>query len=79
MWLWFDKPCTSERNDEAAIMAAERMVRTCSLRPVKSQAEELGTISYVNLNGDHGDMNTSLQAAKVTGKPIFANFVEWPG
>lgn len=40
---------------------------------------ELGTIQYVNLNGKHGDMQAALSAAKASGKPIFANFAEFPG
>ena len=45
------------------------------------QYEELGTIEYVNLtrDGRHGDYETALAVAKATGKPIFANFVEFPG
>jgi len=40
---------------------------------------ELGTINYVNLEGTHGDMDIAVSEAKRTGKPIFANFVEFPG
>ena len=43
------------------------------------QAVELGTINYVNLspNQKHGDIKVALAIAAETGKPIFANFVEW--
>lgn len=42
---------------------------------------ELGTIQYVNLtsNARHGDYQTAVDIAAQTGKPIFANFVEWSG
>jgi hypothetical protein len=42
---------------------------------------ELGTIHYVNLtpDGKHGRYQTALDVAKETGRPIFANFVEWSG
>lgn len=45
------------------------------------QAVELGTIEYKNLteDGRHGDYAKALDAAKESGKPIFANFVEWSG
>jgi hypothetical protein len=47
----------------------------------RNQAVELGTINYVNLtaNQKHGDYEAALAAAAETGKPIFANFVEWSG
>ena len=46
-----------------------------------SQAEELGTINYVNLtkNKRHGEFAPVVEAAKASNKPIFANFVEWSG
>ncbi|CAB9511938.1 expressed unknown protein [Seminavis robusta] len=49
--------------------------------PKKTQAVELGTIDYINLtpDGKHGDFNAAVQASLETGKPIFANFVEWSG
>ena len=42
---------------------------------------ELGSIEYVNFTKDrnHGEYQIALDEAKRTGKPIFANFVEWPG
>ena len=42
---------------------------------------ELGTIEYVNLtpDGRHGDYDKAVQVARDSGKPIFANFVEWSG
>ena len=42
---------------------------------------ELGTIQYVNLTSDarHGDYQIAIDIAAQTGKPIFANFVEWSG
>ena len=45
------------------------------------QPVELGAIDYVNLtpDGRHGDFQTALRKAHETGKPIFANFVEWSG
>lgn len=48
---------------------------------IHNQAVELGTINYVNLTPDskHGDYDIALEIAKETGKPIFANFVEWSG
>jgi hypothetical protein len=49
--------------------------------PRRAQAVELGTIDYVNLtpDGRHGDFETAVRIAQETGKPIFANFVEWSG
>mmetsp|Transcript_21756 Transcript_21756/g.60474 ORF Transcript_21756/g.60474 Transcript_21756/m.60474 type:complete len:84 (+) Transcript_21756:126-377(+) len=45
------------------------------------QPIELGTINYVNLttDGKHGDYEVAMKVARETGKPIFANFVEWSG
>jgi len=42
---------------------------------------ELGTIEYVNLtpDGRHGDYDRAVDAARRTGRPIFANFAEWSG
>jgi len=42
---------------------------------------ELGTIEYVNLTADgkHGEFEPAIDIARETGKPIFANFVEWSG
>ena len=49
--------------------------------PATKQTIELGTIHFVNLtpDGRHGDFHRALRLAKETGKPIFANFVEWSG
>ena len=49
--------------------------------PPPNQEVELGTIRYVNLtdDGGHGDIAKALSASQSTGKPIFANFVEWSG
>ena len=49
--------------------------------PLPAQAVELGTIDYVNLTPDrkHGDYQTAVAQSLQTGKPIFANFVEWSG
>jgi hypothetical protein len=49
--------------------------------PRRKQPIELGSIDYVNLtpDGRHGDMDRALAVAGETGKPIFANFVEWSG
>jgi hypothetical protein len=49
--------------------------------PQRKQPVELGTIHYVNLTADgrHGDMEKALVVAAESGKPIFANFVEWTG
>lgn len=54
---------------------------TQSRRSSHTQAVELGTIDYVNLTPDrkHGDYDTAVQTALQTGKPLFANFVEWSG
>lgn len=47
----------------------------------KGQAVELGTINYVNLTSDgrHGEFDTAVRIARETGRPVFANFVEWSG
>jgi hypothetical protein len=49
--------------------------------PQRNQPVELGTIHYVNLTagGRHGDMEQALVVAAESGKPIFANFVDWMG
>jgi hypothetical protein len=62
------------------LMAASGSLTTPS-RPQRNQPVELGTIQYVNLTADgrHGDMEKALAAAAESGKPIFANFVEWTG
>jgi hypothetical protein len=48
---------------------------------IPQQSIELGTIEYCNLSKDgrHGDYDTAIRLATETGKPIFANFVEWSG
>ena len=58
--------------------AADRVVRPPATH---HQPVELGTIHYCNLtpDGKHGDYDAALQAAAASGKPIFANFVEWSG
>ena len=42
---------------------------------------ELGTIDYVNItkDGKHGDYDIAMKLSLESGKPIFANFVEWSG
>lgn len=47
----------------------------------RNQPVELGTIEYCNItqDGRHGDYDTALTAAAKSGKPLFANFVEWSG
>ena len=44
-------------------------------------AAELGTIRYVNLTADseHGNYLPAVEEARKTKKPLFANFVQWPG
>ena len=46
-----------------------------------SNPVELGSIEYVNLSTDkmHGDYQAAVDEATKSGKPIFANFAEWPG
>jgi len=51
----------------------------CPVAAPANQNVELGTINYVNLDGSHGNMDAALSEAQRTGKPIFANFVEFPG
>lgn len=50
-------------------------------QPPPKQYVELGTIEYVNLTADgkHGEFEPAIDIARETGKPIFANFVEWSG
>ena len=38
---------------------------------------ELGSIHYVTTSGKQ--LQSVLDKAKASGKPIFANFAEWPG
>lgn len=49
--------------------------------PKPNKHVELGTIQYVNLSKDgrHGDYETAALHVADGKKPIFANFVEWPG
>jgi hypothetical protein len=49
--------------------------------PTPRQYTELGSIRYVNLtkDGKHGEYEKTVDIAKRTGRPIFANFVEWSG
>eukprot|EP00656_Telonema_subtile_P017081 TRINITY_DN1908_c0_g1_i5.p1 TRINITY_DN1908_c0_g1~~TRINITY_DN1908_c0_g1_i5.p1 ORF type:complete len:102 (-),score=13.04 TRINITY_DN1908_c0_g1_i5:597-902(-) len=66
-----------------------RMGNTCSCsesekprpKPKRemSQRVELGDIEYTNIDGKHGVLDSVLAEAASEGKPIFANFVEWPG
>lgn len=64
----------------AADVSEESSTRVASSVP-KDQAIELGTINYVNLtrDGKHGEFDKAMKIARETGKPIFANFVEWSG
>eukprot|EP00565_Helicotheca_tamesis_P005151 CAMPEP_0185728138 /NCGR_PEP_ID=MMETSP1171-20130828/3597_1 /TAXON_ID=374046 /ORGANISM="Helicotheca tamensis, Strain CCMP826" /LENGTH=57 /DNA_ID=CAMNT_0028396813 /DNA_START=200 /DNA_END=373 /DNA_ORIENTATION=- len=57
------------------------MMMPVTKRSSQPQAVELGTIDYINLTADgkHGDYDAAVQASLDTGKPIFANFVEWSG
>jgi hypothetical protein len=50
-------------------------------QPPPREFVELGTIHYANLtqDGRHGEYQTALDLAAETGRPIFANFVEWSG
>lgn len=61
--------------------AAHRPVSETAWEPPPREFVELGTIRYVNLtqDGRHGKYQTALDIAAETGKPIFANFVEWSG
>ena len=50
--------------------------------PRPKQSVELGTINYTNLTaGDNGKerLELALRNAEKSKKPIFANFVEFPG
>lgn len=50
-------------------------------KPKSKRYVELGTIDYKNLtpDGRHGEYDIAVKLAAETGKPIFANFVEWSG
>lgn len=65
--------------EEVAETARDNPNRQC--QPPPKHYVELGTIEYVNLtpDGKHGDFEPAISIARVTGKPIFANFVEWSG
>jgi len=67
----------------AAAAANERTPEQimAAYKPAPRQYVELGTINYSNLtpDGRHGDYQTVVDLAAETGKPIFANFVEWSG
>mmetsp|Transcript_21772 Transcript_21772/g.55572 ORF Transcript_21772/g.55572 Transcript_21772/m.55572 type:complete len:81 (-) Transcript_21772:801-1043(-) len=80
MWPWSFKWSPERSRDDKTIVAAEKIARACSVRPPTGcQPVELGTIAYVNIEQNHGSLETALSMAAETGKPIFANFVEWPG
>jgi hypothetical protein len=69
---------------QAAVTATTTMNRPPTQSSQKQQIPkyvELGTIDYVNLtkDGRHGDYDIAIAVAQATGKPIFANFVEWSG
>lgn len=68
---------------EAAAAAATERSKDPSRdwQPPPRQYVELGSIRYANLTSDgrHGDYQTALEVAAQTGRPIFANFVEWSG
>ena len=65
----------------AAVAESARNDPNREWQPPPKQFVELGTIDYVNLTADgkHGELETAVNIAKATGKPIFANFVEWSG
>ena len=69
------KENTSEKMDPPGAHVAAPLLR------IPQQPMELGTIEYCNItsDGQHGDYETALRVAAETGKPIFANFVEWSG
>ena len=79
MGVFGRKKETSAAAEAAAAAATSRTAG--NWRPPPKQYVELGSIDYVNLthDGRHGDFQKALDAAAVTGKPIFANFVEWSG
>ena len=72
---------------KGAARAEPNVAGTESVDPMKntkatrSQPVELGTIEYCNItqDGRHGDYDIALTAAAKSGKPLFANFVEWSG
>jgi hypothetical protein len=79
-----DRFVRRNKKKEAVISPQDLMAASGSLTPSPSQRNqpvELGTIHYVNLTADgrHGDMEQALAVAAESGKPIFANFVEWTG
>lgn len=65
----------------AAAAESARKTPNVAWKPPPREYVELGTIRYVNLteDGSHGDYQTAIEIATETGKPIFANFVEWSG
>jgi hypothetical protein len=70
------------KKKEAVIKPQDLLAASGSLTPSspqRNQPVELGTIQYVNLTADgrHGDMEQALSVAAESGKPIFANSVEW--
>lgn len=76
----------SVKSQEAATRSTSTKQETSNIIRTSNKANrrmpvELGTISYVNLSKDgrHGSIEEALAVANETGKPIFANFVEWSG
>lgn len=68
--------------DEADVPSPAHPIPPPTASTTQHQAVELGTIHYCNLltpDQRHGDYDAALQAAAESGKPIFANFVEWSG
>lgn len=78
---WFSKPRPSSpvpTPGAADIIASP--VAPAERKPAPAnQCVELGKINYVNLEGSHGSTQAALEAAQKTGRPMFVNFVEFPG
>mmetsp|Transcript_6494 Transcript_6494/g.8551 ORF Transcript_6494/g.8551 Transcript_6494/m.8551 type:complete len:81 (-) Transcript_6494:1216-1458(-) len=68
--------CPTDGNKTGKTKQSIKMSNAGPSNPV-----ELGSIEYVNLSTDkmHGDYQTAVDEATKSGKPIFANFAEWPG
>ena len=66
---------------QAAAASANNLSPLRNWQPPSPNYVELGTIQYVNLTADgrHGEYQSAVDIAIQTGKPIFANFVEWSG
>jgi hypothetical protein len=84
-----DKGSSNHQHQEQAPTQPSLSIKAKNYKPFRfsrrfsfsNQQEELGTIRYTNFNPrtKQGSIESALQLAHQSRKPIFANFVELPG